>query len=112
MDRAHDAWFVRGGWLATLNARFGYGGIALGDVVLSVHDLPREHPATYRHELVHVRQARLLGPFYLPATVLGYALGFLRFPADPHDASPLEVWADVASGNADRNRFLRRRSAG
>jgi len=89
--------------------RLGYAGICVGDVVLCADDLSRRFPGFYRHELVHATQARLFGPLYLPLTLLGYALGLLLYPANPHDASPLEVWADRASGNEDTNTYLRSR---
>ncbi len=60
---------VSGGWLISLLVRRGWAqAITLGDVVLYaeaslialIHD----------HEMVHVRQGRLWGPFFLPAYVL------------------------------------------
>jgi hypothetical protein len=91
--------------------RLGYAGMCVGDVVLCADDLPHRFPDIYRHELVHATQARILGPFYLLLTLLGYALGLILFPANAHDASPMEVWADLASGNSDTNAYLRSRRA-
>ena len=109
LDRANRVIVVRGGWMVAIFRRLGYAGMCVGDVVLCAEDLPRRFPGVYRHELVHATQARLFGPLYLPLTLLGYALGLLLYPANPHDASPLEVWADRASGNEDTNTYLRSR---
>jgi hypothetical protein len=105
-DRENRVFVVIGGWMASLFRRLGFAGMCIGDVVLCAYDLPRLSPGIYRHELVHATQSRLLGPLYLPLTLLGYLYGFLRFPKNGHDASPLEIWADVASGNAATNEYL------
>jgi len=105
-DRANRVFVVRGGGVVWLFDRLGYAGMCVGDVVLCAYDLPTRSPGVYRHELVHATQARLLGPFYLPLTLIGYALGFFLYRANPHDASPLEIWADIASGNASSNAYL------
>lgn len=109
-DRAHRVVVVDGGWVVAIFTRLGYAGMCVGDVVLAAGDLATSDPPIYRHELVHATQARLLGPLYLPLTLLGYAWGALLFPANAHDASPLEVWADRASGNAAFNAYLRHRN--
>lgn len=111
LDRANRVLVVDGGWMVAIFKRLGYAGMCVGDVVLCAYDLPGQMPGIYRHELVHATQSRLLGPLYLPLTLLFYAYGYLRFPANGHDASPLEIWADVASGNARNNAWLRARSA-
>ena len=108
LDRANRVLTVRGGWMAAFFGRRGYAGMCVGDVVLSPFDLAAQYPFIYRHELVHATQSRLLGPLYLPLTLLGYALGLLLCPPNPHDGSPLEIWADMASGNAGRNACLAR----
>jgi hypothetical protein len=108
-DRENRVFVVLGGWMVAIFRRLGFAGMCVGDVVLCAYDLPVRSPGIYRHELVHATQARLLGPLYLPLTLLGYALGVLLCPRCPHDGSPLEVWADLASGNADTNAYLRRR---
>jgi hypothetical protein len=107
-DRENRVIVAENGWMARLIHRFGYAGMCVGDVVLSPYDIRRYEPRIYRHELVHATQARMLGPLYLPLTFLGYAIGALIYPRCPHDASPLEVWADAASGNADYNQYLNR----
>ena len=59
--------------------------------------------------VAHARQGRLTGIFYLPLTLVCYLYGFLRYPMDihhAHDASPMELWADIWSGNEDRNLIL------
>jgi hypothetical protein len=86
--------------------RLGYAGMSIGDVVLGGEDLRVGHPHTYRHELVHTTQSRLFGPLYLPLTIVCYVIGFCRFRENPHDGSPLEVWADQSSGNAQWNAYL------
>lgn len=86
--------------------KLGYAGMCVGDVVLCAFDLKNTMPKIYAHELVHATQGRLLGPFYLPATLLCYTIGFCLCPTDAHDASPMEIWADIASDNANRNRYL------
>ena len=111
-DRKNRVVVVRGGWMAHLFGRLGYAGMCVGDVVLCApgYDLPARYPHIYAHELVHAQQARIFGPLYLPLTLVCYAIGFVRDPKHAHDASPLEIWADAASGNADRNAYLRRKS--
>jgi hypothetical protein len=104
LDRTHRVFLVSGGWMAGIFSRFGYAGMCVGDVVLCAGPLS---PATYRHELVHATQGRILGPLYLPLTLLGYLYGSILFPENGHDASPLEVWADRSSGNAHSNAYLR-----
>ncbi|MDX1931039.1 MAG: hypothetical protein SFU56_00390 [Capsulimonadales bacterium] len=108
IDRRNRVVRVRGGWMVSIFRRLGYIGMCVGDVVLYAGDLPTDYPAVYRHELVHAVQGRIFGPFYLPLTLAGYLLGFLLAPREAHDASPLEIWADLASGNGHRNRYLRR----
>ncbi|MFM7322087.1 MAG: hypothetical protein ACKO5K_11265 [Armatimonadota bacterium] len=108
-DRENGVLVVRGGWMAWIFGHLGYAGMCVGDVVLEAMPLD---PATYRHELAHADQGRLLGPFYLPCTLLGYAIGFLRCPRLAHDASPMEIDADRRSGNADRNEWLARSRGG
>lgn len=103
-DRKNRVVVVDGGWVAATFGRRYFSGMCIGDVVLCTHPLSE---ATYRHELVHATQARLLGPLYLPLTLLGYAWGYVIFPKNGHDASPLEIWADLASGNATSNAYLR-----
>ena len=104
-DGESRVFMVSGGWMAHLFGRLGYAGMCVGDVVLCACPLS---PGIYRHELVHAAQGRIFGPLYLPLTLLCYLYGWLRFPQNPHDASPLEVWADVASGNASTNAYLSR----
>jgi hypothetical protein len=103
-DKAARVFRVYGGWMVRRFTSWGFIGMCVGDVVLSQEPLP-EH--IDRHELVHAIQSRLLGPLYLPLTLLGYAIGLLLCPQCPHDGSPMEIWADVASDNADTNYYLR-----
>jgi hypothetical protein len=106
LDRANRVFMVEGGWMVEIFRRLGYAGMCVGDVVLCAYNLPVRSPGVYRHELVHATQARLFGLLYLPLTLLGYTLGFFLYRPNPHDASPLEVWADIASGNARTNAYL------
>jgi hypothetical protein len=108
-DPANEVVVVIGGWVPRIFTALGYAGMSVGDVVLGGEDLRVGHPEIYRHELVHTTQARLFGPLYLPLTLLCYAIGFCRFRENPHDGSPLEVWADKASGNREWNAYLRHR---
>ena len=102
-DLENGVFVVTGGWMATIFGKLGYAGMCVGDVVLCAGPLSM---SVYRHELVHAVQGRILGPLYLPLTLLGYLYGWIRFRENAHDASPLEVWADVASGNARSNAYL------
>lgn len=107
-DAENRVTIIDGGWMVQIFRRLGYAGMCVGDVVLCAFDLKNGMPEIYAHELVHAVQGRLLGPLYLPMTLLSYAIGFVLCPTDAHDASPMEIWADVASGNANRNRYLYR----
>lgn len=106
-DRTNRVFVITGGWMAAIFGRLGYAGMCVGDVVICAQPLSA---GTYRHELVHAHQARLLGPLYLPVTILCYLWGFIIFPKNGHDASPLEIWADRASGNAHHNAYLKHKS--
>lgn len=68
---------VTGGWLiALLHSRGWANAITLGDVVLYAGP---GLPAVLRaHEMVHVHQARLWGPFFLPAYGLESLWQWLR----------------------------------
>ena len=68
---------VEGGWLIGLLSRFGWANaITLGEVVLYAD---RGLVLTlHAHEMVHIRQGRLWGPFFLPAYVLESAYQWLR----------------------------------
>jgi hypothetical protein len=105
IDPKNRVFVITGGWMAQVFSRFGFAGMCVGDVVLCARPLS---PGIYRHELVHAVQGRIFGPLYLPLTLLGYLYGYLIFPKNGHDASPLEVWADRASGNAESNAYLQR----
>ena len=105
-DGANRVVVVHGGWIAQSFGRRYFSGMCIGDVVLCSQKLSER---IYQHELVHALQGRILGPLYLPLTLLCYAWGYLIFPQNGHDASPLEVWADRASDNAQSNAYLQRR---
>ena len=106
LDRVNRVVVVHGGWVAETFGRRYFSGMCIGDVVIYSQKLPE---SIYRHELIHALQGRIFGPLYLPLTLIGYAWGYLIFPQNGHDASPLEVWADRASGNTERNAYLQRR---
>jgi hypothetical protein len=60
---------VSGGWLIRVLARGGWASaITLGEVVL--YEDAALILVLHTHEMVHVRQGRLWGPFFLPAYVL------------------------------------------
>ena len=103
-DATNRVVVVQGGWVAETFGRRYFSGMCVGDVVICSQTLSA---ATYRHELVHAIQGRILGPLYLPLTLIFYAWGSIIFPENGHDASPLEVWADRASGNSESNAYLR-----
>ncbi len=68
---------VSGGWLISLLARRGWAqAITLGDVVLYAD--AALIPLIHAHEMVHVRQGRAWGPFFLPTYVLESAWQYLR----------------------------------
>lgn len=85
--------------------------MCIGDVIVVTGTVP---PWLMEHELAHARQGRMVGALYLPLTFLGYATGWLRYPTDirkAHDASFMEIWADVLSHNQARNLILRARAS-
>ena len=68
---------VAGGWLIGVLVRRGWASaITLGDVVL--YQDRALIPVLHTHEMVHVRQYRAWGPFFLPAYVLESAYQWLR----------------------------------
>lgn len=71
---------VHGGWLGRLAARarapFSFSAITLGHVILGVN--AAELRRVRRHEHVHVRQAEVWGPFFLPAYLLASFWQLLR----------------------------------
>ena len=68
---------VAGGWLTALLSRAGWASaITLGEVVLYADS--GLVPILHDHEMVHVRQGRLWGPFFLPLYVLESAWQWLR----------------------------------
>jgi hypothetical protein len=110
IDYENRVIIVRGSITGKVLGRFGYAGMCIGDIVFVSLELS---PSTFRHEVAHAQQGRLTGIFYLPLTLLGYLYGFLRYPRDihkAHDASPMEIWADIWSDNQDRNLILAERS--
>ncbi len=87
---------VSGGWLIALLSRFGWASaITLGEVVLySDHALmPRLHD----HEIVHIHQGRVWGPFFLPAYILESAYQWLR-TGDGYRSNRFEVAAYAQHG--------------
>ena len=106
VDRENRVIVVRGSLTGKVLGRFGYAGMCIGDIVFISQELS---PSTFRHEVAHAKQGRLIGIFYLPLTLLGYLYGFLLYPLDmhkAHDASPMELWADIWSDNEERNLIL------
>ncbi|MFN3652079.1 MAG: RHS repeat-associated core domain-containing protein [Armatimonadota bacterium] len=102
-DEQRDVFIVEGGWGSYVNSDvMGYGGITLGDVII-VPDL-RKLNDVIDHEMIHVEQSRVLGPLYLPAYVGGAIEGWRN--GEAHDANPMEIDADIRSGNSENNRWL------
>jgi hypothetical protein len=109
IDRENRVIVVRGSLTGRVLGRCGYAGMCIGDIIFISQELS---PSTYRHEVAHARQGRLTGIFYLPLTLVCYLYGFLRYPMDihrAHDASPMELWADIWSANQEGNLILVRR---
>jgi hypothetical protein len=52
-----------------------YFATTVGNVMVGVH--PDGSPGLKRHEGVHVFQARLFGPFYLPLVAIGFAVAIV-----------------------------------
>jgi len=109
LDRDNRVIVVRGSLTGRVLGRCGYAGMCIGDIIFISQELS---PSTYRHEVAHARQGRLTGILYLPLTLVCYLYGFLRYPMDihrAHDASPMELWADIWSANQEGNLILVRR---
>lgn len=66
-------------------ARWGMGAITIGTVIICAVE-PSE--ALLNHEARHQKQARILGPFYVPAYFLGCIIGALR--GDWYVKNPME----------------------
>ena len=106
IDRDNRVIIIRHSLMGKILGRLGYAGMCIGDIIFISQELS---PSTFRHEVAHAKQGRIVGVFYLPLTVFGYLYGFLRYPRDihkAHDASPMELWADIWSDNQDRNLIL------
>lgn len=67
------------------HARWGMGAITIGTVVICAVEPSEE---LLGHEARHQRQARILGPFYVPAYFLGCIIGALR--GDWYMKNPME----------------------
>lgn len=70
--------------------RWGFEALTLGTITICLVWPPGR---LLEHEARHQRQARLLGPFYLPAYLLGCLIGWLR--GDWYKRNPLEEDAGV-----------------
>ncbi|MGI4788223.1 MAG: signal peptide prediction [Janthinobacterium lividum] len=93
---------VSGGWLIGLLSRAGWASaITLGEVVLYAgsHLMPVLHD----HEMVHVYQGRVWGPFFLPAYVLESAYQWLR-TGNGYYNNRFEVAAYSADAVRDKGR--------
>jgi hypothetical protein len=62
-----------------LHRRMGFSAIAFGHVVVANHALT---DAQWAHELVHVRQWEILGPFMVLAYPLASVAGYRRNPVE------------------------------
>lgn len=80
-------------WLAPMKSRvwdywsqrWGFRAITIGTVTICA-DLPSRE--LLEHERRHQRQARILGPFYVPAYLLGCVVGWMR--GDWYRLNPME----------------------
>lgn len=105
--RAH---VVVGSWLGRFMAKSGLSSATtLGDFILIGREEGSAREALIAHERVHILQSNLLGPLYLPMTLIGYLMsGVISKGKEWHDASPLEIDADIRSGhraNVESNPF-------
>ena len=80
-------WPFRLGWR--------YRAITLGHVILCVDELD---PATFDHELVHVRQYERWGPLFVPVYLVSSAWSLMR-GRHPYRDNPFEVAARAAPRN-------------
>ncbi len=98
VDPRHGTIVVRGGWLQRFMGQTP--ALTLGDVVLfnPTESTPcsEKERGIYEHELEHVHQYRVLGPYFLPLYAVGAASGWAR--GDIHEANPFEFCADHAAG--------------
>lgn len=86
---------VSGGWLIFLLSCAGWASaITLGEVVL--YHNPALVLVLHAHEMVHVKQGRLWGPFFLPVYVLESAWQWLR-TGDGYRSNRFEVAAYAVS---------------
>ncbi len=90
-NRSEGMLEVAGGWLIEALSRAGWASaITLGEVVLYAD--AGLIPILHAHEMVHIRQGRLWGPFFLPAYVLESAYQWLR-TGDGYRSNRFEVAA-------------------
>lgn len=76
-NRADGVAEVARGWFITLLRRFGWAdAITLGDVIL--YSEAALIPLLHDHEMTHVHQGRVWGPFFLPVYVLESLYQWLR----------------------------------
>ncbi len=94
--RGENVLEVTGGWLIALLHHRGWAqAITLGDVVLYAD--AALIPLIHAHEMVHVRQGRVWGPFFLPAYILESAWQYLRTREGYHN-NRFEVAAYTQAG--------------
>lgn len=92
---------VSGGWLISLLVRRGWAqAITLGDVVLYADVALIQ--LIHEHEMVHVRQGRVWGPFFLPAYVLESLWQFIR-TRDGYHNNRFEVIAYAQDARKQEN---------
>ena len=92
---------VSGGWLSGLLVRRGWAqAITLGDVVLYADDALIA--LVHDHEMVHVQQGRVWGPFFLPAYVLESLWQYLR-TRDGYHNNRFEVAAYARDARKQEN---------
>lgn len=76
----------------------GAQAMAIGHIVMGTD--PRVLEAVRRHELVHVRQAECLGPFFLPFYLAASAWIYLK-GGDWYRENPFEIQAYSVGGSGD-----------
>lgn len=85
-------------WMFNRLSPIGARAMVLGHFVLGIN--PKVLRIFRRHELVHVRQAEILGPFFLPL-YFGASLWVLMQGRDCYRSNPFEIQAYSIGGSGD-----------
>jgi hypothetical protein len=106
LDEKNGVVNVQSGVFSQTLKQNGMAAMTIGSVIFWADGSnPTDDSKVYAHELVHANvQSKMLGDNYLLATVVSYVIGAaVSLEAghtsidDMHDASPLEMHADIAS---------------